>query len=162
MAKKFKSNALRILESNKIAYEILEYEYDEDGDSFTYRGDDNPYSRECCYKTIVCKGDHDYLVACIPLDREIDLKALGRISNNKRVELINHKDLLKTTGYVRGGCSPVGMKKQFTTYFDEGIVECEKALFSAGKRGYQMAVAPEPLIRLLKGCVGKITRVNDY
>ncbi len=158
MAKKFKTNALRILDRHKIDYEIQEIGYEEDIALIDMIKAKAIYPLSNHLKTIVCKGDTGYLVACISIDREIDLKRLAKASRNKRVELINMKDLLPLTGYVRGGCSPVGLKKPLPVYFDDVIIDMETILISAGQRGYQMAVGREDLVRLLDGTVVKITR----
>ena len=98
---------------------------------------------------MVLKGNNDYLVCCIPVLEEIDLKKLAKASNNKSVAMIHMKDLLAVTGYIRGGCSPIGMKKKFDTYFDSSVNNCDKIALSAGKRGYQMIVNASELINYL-------------
>ena len=98
------------------------------------------------FKTLVGKGDKTgYVVFCIPVVEELDMKQAARVSGNKSVELIHVKDLLGITGYLRGGCSPVGMKKQFPTYFDETMQAQESVYVSAGLRGMQMHVNPQDL-----------------
>lgn len=158
MAKKFKTNALRILDNHKIKYEIQEVGYDENVDLIDKIKAKATYPLANHLKTIVCQSEHGYLVACISIDREIDLKALAKVSRNKKVELINLKDLFAITGYLRGGCSPVGLKKPFPVYFDDAVASMETILVSAGKRGYQMAVGKDELVGLLNGTVAKIAR----
>lgn len=155
----FKNNTLRILDNNKIIYEIKEYSYDEDDLSGQKVAAAVDLAWQMVYKTLVLvANDKEYLVACIPVTTEIDLKKLAKLSGHKSVELIPVKDLLSLTGYLRGGCSPVGMKKQFPTYFAEDIIHLEKVAFSAGKRGYQMIVDPKAIISLIGGQIGDITR----
>ena len=109
------------------------------------------------YKTLVLKGVNDYLVCCIPVLEEIDLKKLAKASQNKSVEMIHQKELLPLTGYMRGGCSPVGMKKKFNTYFQEDILLLDRVAVSAGKRGLQVILNPNDLIRFVSGeCVDVI------
>lgn len=158
MGKKFKTNALRILDGHKISYEIQEVGYDEDGSLLDKIRARATYPISNHLKTIVCHGDDGYLVACISIDREIDLKRLARVSGNKKVELINLKDLLNLTGYLRGGCSPVGLKKPFPIYFDQAVTSMDTILVSAGRRGYQIAVAKQELVALVNGTVAKIAR----
>ncbi len=149
MAKKFKTNALRMLDKAKIAYLIKEYEYDEnhlDGKHVLLQVE---MDAKDVFKTLVLKGNNDYLVCCIPVLEEIDLKKLAKVSNNKSVAMIHMKDLLAVTGYIRGGWSPIGMKKKFDTYFDSSVNNCDKIALSAGKRGYQMIVNASELINYL-------------
>ena len=121
MAKSVKTNALRLLDQAKIDYEIKEYQYDEnhlDGKRVLLQVE---MDAKDVFKTLVLKGNNDYLVCCIPVLEEIDLKKLAKVSNNKSVAMIHMKDLLAVTGYIRGGCSPIGMKKKFDTYFDSSV-----------------------------------------
>lgn len=158
MAKKIKTNALRLLEQAKINYEIKEYEYDEEHLSGEHIVSQVDIPASNIFKTLVLKGNNGFLVCCIPVLEEIDLKKLAKLSNNKSVEMIHMKDLLATTGYIRGGCSPVAMKKKFDTYFDSSINQCDKVAVSAGKRGYQMIVTASELINYLDGKVGDVIR----
>ena len=115
-----KTNAMRQLDAAKIKYEVCSYEVDENDLSGTHIADQIglPYGE--VFKTIVTKGDKTgYTVFCIPCHKEIDLKRAAQATGNKRIEPLHVKDLLGITGYIRGGCSPVGMKKKFPTYFDE-------------------------------------------
>ena len=153
-----KTNAMRMLDRAKIPYEIFTYEVDESDLSGTHVADDVglPYSQ--VFKTLVAKGDKTgFAVFVIPVDCEIDLKAAA-VSNNKRVEMIAVKDLLATTGYIRGGCSPVGMKKQFPTYFDSAVAKHDKIAVSAGVRGCQLFLETEKLIEFTKAEVKDIIR----
>ena len=159
MAKKFKTNALRMLDKVKIPYSIKEYEYDEehlDGRNVASQVDMDP---NAIFKTLVLHDHHnEHLVCCVPVLEEIDLKKLAKLAGRKSVEMIHQKDLLSVTGYMRGGCSPVGMKKQFPTYIDESILKVDEVAFSAGKRGYQMIVNVQQILTYLNVEVGDIIR----
>ena len=159
MAKKFKTNALRMLDKVKIPYSIKEYEYDEehlDGRHVASQVDMDP---NAIFKTLVLHDHHnEHLVCCVPVLEEIDLKKLAKLAGRKSVEMIHQKDLLSVTGYMRGGCSPVGMKKQFPTYIDESILKVDAVAFSAGKRGYQMIVNVQQILTYLNVKVGDIIR----
>lgn len=159
MAKKFKTNALRMLDKVKIPYSIKEYEYDEehlDGRHVASQVDMDPNT---IFKTLVLHDHHnEHLVCCVPVLEEIDLKKLAKLAGRKSVEMIHQKDLLSVTGYIRGGCSPVGMKKQFPTYIDESILIVDEVAFSAGKRGYQMIVNVQQILTYLNVEVGDIIR----
>lgn len=158
MAKSVKTNALRLLDKEKINYEIKEYQYDEDHLGGKHIVDQVDMDSKDIFKTLVLKGNHDYLVCCIPVLEEIDLKKLAKVSNNKSVEMIHMKDLLAITGYIRGGCSPVGMKKKFVTYFDSSVKQCNKIALSAGKRGYQMIVDAKQLLEYLDAKVEDVIK----
>lgn len=159
MAKKFKTNALRMLDKAKIPYSIKEYEYDEehlDGRHVASQVDMDP---NAIFKTLVLHDHHnEHLVCCVPVLEEIDLKKLAKLAGRKSVEMIHQKDLLSVTGYMRGGCSPVGMKKQFPAYIDESILKVDAVAFSAGKRGYQMIVNVQQILTYLNVKVGDIIR----
>ena len=159
MAKKFKTNALRMLDKAKIPYSIKEYEYDGehlDGKHVASQVNMDP---NAIFKTLVLHDHHnEHLVCCVPVLEEIDLKKLAKLAGRKSVEMIHQKDLLSVTGYMRGGCSPVGMKKQFPTYIDESILKVDEVAFSAGKRGYQMIVNVQQILTYLNVEVGDISR----
>ena len=159
MPKPVKTNAMRMLDRAKISYEPLFYDVDESDLSGTHVADsvDLPYSQ--VFKTLVAKGDKcGFCVFCIPVDKEIDLKLAATVSQNKKLEMVAVKDLLATTGYIRGGCSPVGMKKEFPTYFDESVKEHEKITISAGIRGCQLLISKDELIDFTKAKIEKIIR----
>ena len=150
MAKGIKTNALRMLDKAKISYETLEYEVDENDLSGTHLADQLGLPYDMVFKTIVAKGDKTgHIVFCIPVDREIDLKKAASETGNKRVELIAVKDLLGLTGYIRGGCSPIGMKKQFPTFIDKSAQNHEKITVSAGVRGCQLLINTETLTKFI-------------
>ena len=154
-----KTNAMRQLDAARIKYEICEYEVDENDLSGTHIADEIglPYSQ--VFKTIVTHGDKTgHIVFCIPCDREIDLKKAAAVTGNKKIEPAHVKDLLSLTGYIRGGCSPVGMKKKFPTYFDESALENERITVSAGVRGMQLLVATADIIRFTAARTAQITK----
>jgi len=154
-----KTNAMRMLDRAKISYEPILYEVDENDLSGTHVADSVglPYSQ--VFKTLVLKGDKcGNCVFCIPVDKEIDLKLAAVASGNKKVEMVAVKDLLSLTGYIRGGCSPVGMKKEFPTYFDESVMMHEKITISAGIRGCQLLLSKDELINFTKAKIQKIIR----
>ena len=142
-----KTNAMRMLDIAKIPYEIMEYEVDENDLSGTHIAQQIGLPYEIVFKTIVTKGDKTgYCVFCLPCHKEIDFKAAARASGNKSIEPLHVKDLLGITGYIRGGCSPVGMKKKFPTYFDSSAKDLDKLTVSAGMRGAQLYVNKDAII----------------
>lgn len=145
-----KTNAMRILDRNKISYKVDEYEYDESDLSAMAMAEKTKVDINRIFKTLVLLGDKTgYLVACIPGKQELELKKLAKISKNKKVEMIHMKDLLKITGYMRGGCSPLGMKKYFPTYIANSCLNFKTIFISGGKRGMQIEVDPNDLIKTL-------------
>lgn len=156
--KKVKTNVLRILDKEKISYETREYQYDEDHLSGEHIVQQVDLNANQIYKTLVLKGTHSYLVCCIPVLEEIDLKKLAKASGNKSVEMVHQKELLGLTGYMRGGCSPIGMKKKFPTYFEKAIMDLEWVAVSAGKRGMQVILKPQDLIDCVDGLVGQMIK----
>lgn len=153
-----KTNAMRMLDSAGIAYKSYEYEWDENDLSGTKVALQVGLPCEMVFKTLVAKGDKNgFCVFCIPVDAELDLKLAAKHSGNKRVELLHVKELLPVTGYIRGGCSPIGMKKSFPTYFDETVILFDEITVSAGVRGCQLLVNAERLIDYLGGTVCPLT-----
>ena len=143
-----KTNAMRMLDIAKIPYEIKEYEVDENDLSGTHIADEIGLPYQIVFKTIVTKGDKTgYCVFCLPCDKEIDFKAAARASGNKSIEPLHVKDLLGITGYIRGGCSPVGMKKKFPTFFDSSADRLERLTVSAGMRGAQLLVDAKAIVK---------------
>lgn len=153
-----KTNAMRLLDSAKIKYETLEYEVDENDLSGMHISASIGLPPEIVFKTLVAKGDKNgYAVFCIPTDRELDLKAAAEITGDKKIEMIHVKDLLSLTGYIRGGCSPVGMKKKFPTFIDESANNFDKITVSAGVRGAVVFLKPSELIAYTNAKTAKIT-----
>ncbi len=141
-----KTNAARLLDRAKIAYEIIPYVVDENNLAATHVAEQLSEPIECVFKTLVMKGDKNgHFVCVIPGDHEVNLKAAAKISGNKKADLIPMKELLPTTGYIRGGCTPIGMKKQFPTFIHETALEHEFIYISAGVRGLQLKLSPKDL-----------------
>ena len=159
MAKEAKTNAMRMLEKEGISYQLHTYDASDghiDGAAVARKCNEDP---DMVYKTLVTQGnDHNYYVFVIPVEQELDLKACAKAVGAKSVEMVHVKDLLKITGYIRGGCSPVGMKKKYTTVFDETIVLFNTILVSGGRIGTQIEVAPDDLLRVTDGITAAITR----
>lgn len=154
----FKTNAMRILETNKIDYNLYTYESNGDynGCSIAEKIGKDP---SMVFKTLVTVApSKKYYVFVVPVLNELDLKACATSVGEKSVEMIAVKDINKVTGYIRGGCSPIGMKKQYETVIDESCKGLEKMVFSAGKIGYQVEISPNELIALISAKVEKIAR----
>ena len=155
---KNKTNAMRILENMKIAYTPYEYEVDENDLSGVHIAHQIGLPEEQVFKTLVAKGDKTGpIVLVIPCSSELDLKKCAVASGNKRVELIAVKELLGLTGYIRGGCSPIGMKKKFPTYFDETVELFDEITVSAGVRGCQLLVKSTEIVRASDAHISDIT-----
>ncbi|WP_239256207.1 Cys-tRNA(Pro) deacylase [Listeria ilorinensis] len=153
-----KTNACRLLDQKKIPYTLHEYTFSEDALDAVHVAQETGQDPGKVFKTLVANGDKTgHLVACIPADRTLDLKKLAKISGNKKCELIHVKDLEKITGYIRGGCSPIGMKKLFPTFLDQSADQKTPIFISAGKRGLQVALAPENLLEITRGRMTPLT-----
>ncbi|MDR3250819.1 MAG: Cys-tRNA(Pro) deacylase [Tannerella sp.] len=149
-----KTNAARLLEQAKIEYELIAYEFDENDLSAPHVAEALNEPIEQVFKTLVLKGDKNgYFVCVIPGDSEVDLKKAAKVSGNKNCDLIPMKDLLPLTGYIRGGCSPIGMKKHFPTYIHETSLLYEHTFVSAGQRGLQLKIKTAALIAVSKAGV---------
>ena len=147
-----KTNAVRLIESEKIKYTIKEYVVDENDLSGVHVAIQLGQPSEQVFKTLVLKGEQKgYLVCCIPVAQELDLKKVARATGDKKVEMIPMKDLLAVTGYIRGGCSPIGMKKKLPTFIDETSELFDVIAISAGIRGMQILINPQDLISYIKG-----------
>ena len=153
-----KTNAMRQLDAAGVKYEMCLYEVDESDLSGTHIADEIGLPYEKVFKTIVTKGDKTgYTVFCIPCHKEIDLKKAAQTTGNKKIEPLHVKDLLGITGYIRGGCSPVGMKKKFPTYFDISASELDSLTVSAGVRGIQLLLNAEEIIKFTSAKLVDIT-----
>ena len=142
-----KTNAARLLDAASIDYELIPYEVDETDLGAQHIADQLGEDIEQVFKTLVLQGDKTgHFVCVIPGAEEVDLKKAARVSGNKKVDLIPMKELLPTTGYIRGGCSPVGMKKPFRTFIDETCILHDYIYVSAGVRGLQFKINPETLV----------------
>lgn len=149
MAKIQKTNAVRLLDQAKVAYELIPYEVDESDLSALHVADSLGEDIAQVFKTLVLQGDRTgYFVCVIPGDATVDLKLAAKVSGNKKCEMIPMKQLLPLTGYIRGGCSPVGMKKHFPTYIHATCSDYPYIFVSAGVRGLQVKLAPEDLVRI--------------
>lgn len=147
-----KTNVMRLLEAAGIAYETGTYEVDEEDLSGSHAADLMGVDHDRMYKTLVLKGEKNgYLVCCIPVDEELDLKKTARAAGEKKVEMVHVKDLLGITGYIRGGCSPIGMKKHFPTYIEEMAQIFDSIMVSAGQRGVQVTLSPQDLADYVEG-----------
>ncbi len=157
-----KTNAMRILDTMKINYDYKTYEPDENDLSGEHLAEQLSMDPSMMFKTLVAKGDKTgYVVACIPVGETLDLKALARVSGNKSVEMLHVKDLLGVTGYIRGGCSPIGMKKHFPTYMDETVILHETVAVSGGIRGIQLLLSPDDLIKAARATVCELTAIQQ-
>ncbi|MDK0870995.1 Cys-tRNA(Pro) deacylase [Clostridium perfringens] len=150
--KKIKTNAMRILDSKKVSYEMLSYESEDgkiDGISVAHKiGVDE----KNVFKTLVAQGTSKELyVFVIPVAEELDLKNAAKIAGEKKVEMIAVKDIMKYTGYIRGGCSPIGMKKNYKTFIHESAEDLDFIIFSAGKIGHQIKMNPKDLVSVVEG-----------
>lgn len=153
-----KTNTMRLLDAAGIEYSTAEYEYDESDLSGIHAAEAIGMPAEQVFKTLVTRGDKTgILVFCIPVAEELDLKKAATVSGNKKIEMIHVKELLSLTGYLRGGCSPVGMKKKYPCFIDETAVLFEKIAVSAGMRGEQLILAPDDLIKYINAVEAGIT-----
>ena len=153
------TNAMRKLRAAKIPFEVREYEVDESDLSGVHIAESLGISPDCMFKTLVARGDGGAIyVFCIPSASELDLKKCALLVGEKKIEMVHVKDLLSLTGYIRGGCSPIGMKKKFPTYFDATAADHEKITVSAGVRGAQMLLDRETLVAFVGGKLIDVAR----
>ena len=159
MTKKIKkTNAARILDGLAIAYEIKTYAVDESDLSAVHVAQISGLDIKMIFKTLVARGDKSgVIMAVIGGDDELDLKALAKASGNKSVEMIALKELLPLTGYVRGGCSPLGAKKNYPVYLDSRALTLDKISISAGLRGMQLVLKPQDLIKAVNATVAELS-----
>ena len=154
-----KTNAVRLVEQAKIPCRECFYEFDEKDLSGLHAAQAIDMPPEQVFKTLVAKGEKTGInVFCIPVCCELDLKKAAKAAGDKNMELIPVKDLLALTGYIRGGCSPVGMKKKYPTYLDETCILWEEIAVSAGARGHQMVLNPEQLAELVDATLFDLTK----
>lgn len=154
-----KTNAVRLLDKEKIEYKLIPYQVDESDLSAIHVAEQLHEPVEQVFKTLVLKGDKSgYFVCIIPGAEELDLKAAAKISGNKSCDMIPMKELLNITGYIRGACSPIGMKKLFPTYIDKSYEGFEYIYISAGKRGLQIQLNPLDLIQIVSITTGSLTK----
>lgn len=151
-----KTNAARILDNLKINYELMEYPVDEDDLSAVHVAASIGLPVDVVFKTLVIRADRDVIMCCIPGAAEADLKKLAVLSGHKRCELVPLKDVLGLTGYIRGGCSPLGAKKAYPVFIHQAVYNHERVTVSAGKRGEQLALAPADLVKATNAVVGDV------
>lgn len=153
-----KTNAARILDKAGITYELREYEVDESDLSAGHVAEQLGMPAGCLFKTILLRGDRKGIfVAVVPGDREVNLKLAAAVSGNKKADTVAVKELLPLTGYIRGGCSPIGMKKHYPTFLDEQALNYEHIFISAGQRGLQLRIAPAELVKAASAVVCNLT-----
>lgn len=153
-----KTNAARILDKNKIPYALMEYEVDESDLSAVSVAQKVGLDIVEVYKTLVARGDKTgVIVACIQGDQELNLKGLATLSGNKKVEVVSLKEVQPLTGYIRGGVSPIGMKKNYPVFIDLGVIKQGKVAVSAGLRGFQLYLNPNDLISITQAQLGPIS-----
>ena len=158
MAKKLeKTNAARLLDKAGISYRLIPYEFDENDLAAQHVAESLGQPIEQVFKTLVLHGDKTgHIVCVVPGNAEVDLKALAKASSNKKVEMIAMKDLLAVTGYIRGGCSPIGLKKRFPTWFHSSALDFDTIYVSAGVRGLQLEISPSDLISFVGASVADV------
>ena len=150
---------MRLLDAAKIRYRTAEYEWDEQDLSGTHAAEAIGMPPEQIFKTLVARGEkRGFLVFCIPVCCELDLKKAAKAAGDKKIELLHVRELLPTTGYLRGGCSPIGMKKPFPTFLDETVILYDEIGVSAGCRGCQVLLAPDDLISYVNPEVVDLTQ----
>lgn len=153
-----KTNAMRMLNAAKIPFEVMEYQVDESDLSGIHIADQIGLPRAQVFKTLVAKGDKTGpLVFCIPCAEELELRHAASITGNKKIEMVHVKDLLALTGYIRGGCSPIGMKKKFPTYVDESALAFERITVSSGTRGAQLLLNTADLLQFTQAKTAALT-----
>lgn len=159
MAKAVKTNAVRLLEQAKIPFTTIPYEVDEEYLDANHTAATLGEDINRVFKTLVLRGERNGLFVCVvPGNREVDLKKAAHAFGDKKVEMIAQRELQPLTGYIRGGCSPVGMKKLFPTFFHASALDFDTIYVSAGMRGLQLCVAPQALIQYLGATVADLTK----
>lgn len=157
MAKIHKTNAVRLLDQAKISYELIPYEVDESDLSAIHVAESLGENIEQVFKTLILHGDKSgHFVCIIPGEHEVNLKMAAKVSGNKNCEMIPLKELLPLTGYIRGGCSPIGMKKAFPTYIHDTCMDFPFIYISAGQRGLQVKIAPKDLVSQSRAVLCKL------
>lgn len=159
MAKQSKTNASRLLEAAGLEFRLVPYTVDPDNLAADHVAAELGEDINCVFKTLVLKGERTgYFVCVVPGNREVDLKKAAKAAGDKKADLIPMKELLPVTGYIRGGCSPVGMKKAFPTFFHSTALDHEQIYVSAGVRGLQIEINPEALIKYVGATVTDIAQ----
>ena len=160
MKKEDKTNVMRILESEGVDFKSHEYDVSDghiDGLSIAEKLNQ---PKERVFKTLITQGaSKEYFVFCLPVDQELDLKKAARAVGEKSVEMIPVADINKVSGYIRGGCSPIGMKRKLVTTFEEAILLYDTVMLSAGKIGKQIEISPDDIIRLTDASVADLIKI---
>lgn len=153
-----KTNAMRLLDAAGLSYRCTQYDYDESDLSGLHAAEQIGMPPEQVFKTLVTRGDKTGVtVFCIPVSSELDLRKAAAVSGNKKVEMTHVKELVDLTGYIRGGCSPIGMKKKYPTFIDETAPLWDAIAVSAGRRGEQIIMEPKTLIAFIEAQEADIT-----
>jgi len=154
-----KTNAVRLVQQAKIPCREAFYKFDENDLNGNHAAQALGFPPEQVFKTLVARGERTGIhVFCIPVSSELDLKKAAKAAGDKNMEMVAVKELLGLTGYIRGGCSPVGMKKRYPTHFDESCILFDEIAVSAGERGHQMIIPPEPLVALVGGTTNDLCK----
>jgi len=157
-----KTNALRLLDKAKIKYTTFEYDYDPDHLSAKAIAEENGISLDQVYKTLVGKGNNTgVLVAVIPSSGSLDFKALCKAAGNKKMTLVAVKELQGLTGYIRGGCSPIGMKKDYPVFLDASMNNQDRIYVNAGQRGLLVGISPTDLVNITKATIGNLCSSSE-
>lgn len=160
-AKINKTNAARLLDKAKIPYELIPYEFDENDLAAQHVADSLGEDINRVFKTLVLWGEKSgHFVCVVPGNCEVDLKKAAKAAGAKKADLIPMKDLLPLTGYIRGGCSPIGMKKPFPTYFHSTVADFDSIYVSAGQRGLQLRIAPADLVNYVRGQLTDLVKTD--
>ena len=157
-----KTNAMRMLDKAKISYTPIEYTVDDNDLSGVTIAKNVGLDCSMVFKTLVAKGDKTGpVVMCIPVDKEIDLKKAASVTGNKKIEMVHVKDLLALTGYIRGGCSPIGMKKKFPTFFNSSCLDKEEITVSAGIKGCQLLLNRSELVEFTRAALCDLVKGSN-
>lgn len=152
-----KTNAARLLDREKVNYQLIPYEVDENDLAALHVAEQLGENIAQVFKTLVLRGDKNGIFVCvIPGDLEVNLKSAAKVSGNKSVDMIHMKELLPLTGYIRGGCSPIGMKKDFPVFIHQSCLQFDVIYISAGVRGLQIRITPADLVAFVKATVTEL------
>ena len=150
------TNAMRLLKAARVPFEVREYEVDESDLSGVHIAQSLGIDKDTMFKTLVAHAEKNYYVFCIPSGEELDLKKCASLTGEKKIEMLPMKELLSVTGYIRGGCSPVGMKKKFPTFIDRGALAFDQITVSSGTRGAQLLLDRARLIDFVQATVAEL------
>ena len=157
-----KTNVARLLDKAKIAYELVPYTVDENNLAADHVAEELGEDINQVFKTLILHGDRcGYFVCVVPGNTEVDLKKAAKAAGAKKTEMIPMKELLPLTGYIRGGCSPIGMKKAFPTYFHQSALNFDEIFVSAGVRGLQLKISPQDLIKYVRATITDLIQSKE-